>query len=225
MMGTYVNAAAVIFGGIIGLTLNRELPERIKSIIFQGIGLVTLFLGIQMALKSENLVILFFSILIGAVIGEAMGLEKRLENFGNFLKAKIKSGDENFSEGLVTAFLIFCIGSMTIVGAIEDGLRGDPSILIAKSILDGFVSISLASALGVGVIFSSIPLFIYQGSITLLAAYAKVLFTKIIVNELSAAGGILLLGLGIKMLEIKEVKVANLLLSLAVAPILVQFLS
>jgi len=221
MYGTYVNTVAVIIGSLIGVALHRELPERIKKIIFQGIGLVTLFIGVQMALKTSNLAVLFFSILIGAVAGETVDVEKHLERFGNLLKTKFKSEDERFIDGLVTAFLIFCVGSMTIIGAIEDGLNGDPSILIAKSILDGFTSMSLASVFGIGVLFSAIPLFTFQGAITLLAVYSRTFFTETLINELSAVGGILLLGLGIKILEIKEIKVANLLPSLFFVLVLV----
>lgn len=219
-----MNTIAVVLGSLVGVALHREFPDRIKRIIFQGIGLVTLFIGLQMALKTANMVVLFFSILVGAVIGEMADVEKHLNSFGDFLKAISGSRDERFIEGLVTAFLIFCVGSMTIVGAIEDGLNGNPSILIAKSILDGFVSVSLATVFGIGVLFSAVPLFIFQGAITLLATYSRAFFTGILVNELSAVGGILLLGLGIKMLELKEIKVANLLPSLIVVPVLVHLL-
>jgi len=222
MLGTYVNTVAVVAGSLIGLGLRRELPERIKKIIFQGIGLVTLFIGIHMALENNNLMVLFFSILLGAIVGEAIDVEKRLEKLGDFLKVKSRSKDERFTEGVLTAFLIFCVGSMTIIGAIQDGLHGDSSILIAKSILDGFVSVSLASVLGVGVLFSAVPLFIFQASITLLAVYSRNFFTEALLSELSAVGGILLLGLGIRILEIKEIKVANLLPSLVVVLVLMQ---
>jgi uncharacterized membrane protein YqgA involved in biofilm formation len=220
MYGTLVNVATVIIGSSVGLILRRGLPERIKCIIFQGIGLVTLFIGVQMALQTSNLVVLFFSILLGAIIGEAVDIQSRLETFGSFLKTKTKSKEERFTEGVLTAFLIFCVGSMTIVGAIQDGLNGDSSILIAKSILDGFVSVSLASALGIGVMFSAVPLFVFQGAITVLAACSRAFFTEILISQLSAVGGILLLGLGINMLEIKEIKVSNLLPALLVVPII-----
>jgi uncharacterized membrane protein YqgA involved in biofilm formation len=220
MYGTLVNVATVIIGSSVGLILRRGLPERIKRIIFQGIGLVTLFIGVQMALQTSNLVVLFFSILLGAIIGEAVDIQSRLETFGSFLKTKTKSKEERFTEGVLTAFLIFCVGSMTIVGAIQDGLNGDSSILIAKSILDGFVSVSLASVLGIGVMFSAVPLFVFQGAITVLAACSRAFFTEILISQLSAVGGILLLGLGINMLEIKEIKVSNLLPALLVVPII-----
>jgi uncharacterized membrane protein YqgA involved in biofilm formation len=224
MLGTLINTAAVILGSLVGLSLHRGLPERIKRITFQGVGLVTLFIGVQMALQTRNLVVLFTSILIGAIIGGVIDVQRHLERFGNFLKAKSGSTDERFTDGMLTAFLIFCVGPMTILGSVQDGLNGDPSILIAKSILDGFVSVSLASTLGVGVLFSAVPLFLFQGATTLMAAYSRTFFTEILIRELSAVGGILLLGLGIKMLEIKDIDVANLLPSLIVVSIIISLL-
>jgi len=217
MQGTYVNAVAVVVGSLVGIILRGRFPEKIKDMVFQGIGLVTLFIGFQMSLKTSNLVILFFSILVGAILGEVTNLEKHIEDFGNFIKSKFGSKEDKFVEGFITAFLIFCMGSMTIIGSIEDGLNGNPSILYAKSILDGFASISLASVLGMGVLFSAIPLLLYQGGITLLASLSKTFFTDAVINELSASGGIILIGLGINLLDIRKIKVANLLPSLVIS--------
>lgn len=217
MRGTYVNAVAVIIGSLVGMILGERFPEKIKAMVFQGIGLVTLFIGFYMSSKTNNLVVLFFSMLIGSVIGETIDIEKHIEDFGNFIKSKFGSKEDKFIEGFITAFLIFCMGSMTIIGSIEDGLNGNPHILYAKSILDGFVSISLASVLGIGVLFSVIPLLLYQGGITLLASLSKAFFTNTVINELSASGGIILIGLGINFLDIKNIKVANLLPSLVIS--------
>ena len=217
MQGTYVNAVAVVLGSLVGIILRERFPEKIKDMVFQGIGLVTLFIGFQMSLKTSNLVILFFSILVGAILGEVTNLERHIEDFGNFIKSKFGSKEDKFVEGFITAFLIFCMGSMTIIGSIEDGLNGNPSILYAKSILDGFASISLASVLGMGVLFSAIPLLLYQGGITLLASLSKTFFTDAVINELSASGGIILIGLGINLLDIRKIKVANLLPSLVIS--------
>ena len=224
MLGTLINTASVFLGSLVGLGLRRGLPERIRKIAFQGVGLVTLFIGVQMAIQTSNLVVLFLSILLGAMIGGVIDIQSRLEKFGDFLKAKSGSKDERFTEGVLTAFLIFCVGPMTIIGSVQDGLSRDPSVLIAKSILDGFVSISLASTLGVGVLFSAVPLFVFQGAITLLAAYLSSFFSEILIKELSAVGGILLLGLGIKMLEIRDIDVANLLPSLIIVPLIISLL-
>lgn len=223
MQGTLVNAIAVIIGSLIGLALRRSFPERIKKIVFQGIGLVTLFIGFQMTMKTGNLIILFFSVTIGAVIGEFLNIEGHIEDFGNLIKSKFSSKEDKLVEGFITAFLIFCMGSMTIIGSIEDGLNGNPSILYAKSVLDGFASISLASALGVGVLFSAIPLLLYQGGITILASLLKDFFREVVINEVSAAGGIILIGLGINILEIRKMRVSNLLPSLIVSAVLAYF--
>jgi len=225
VQGTIVNAIAVIIGSSAGLALRRGFPERVKNIIFQGVGLVTLFIGFQTALRTNNIVILFFSVFIGAAVGELLNIEGRIERFGSIIKSKFSSKENQFVEGLITAFLIFCMGPMTIVGSIADGLNGDPSLLYAKSILDGFTSISLASALGLGVLFSIVPLALYQGGITVLASLAKVFFTSTVINELSAAGGIILIGLGISMLEMKRIKVANFLPSLIVSAILAYLIT
>lgn len=173
-----------------------------------------------MALKVENFLVLIFSVLIGGIIGEVVKLDIFFENLSNLLKTKIKSDNTNFTEGLVTAFLIFCIGSMTIIGAINEGLKADRSLLFTKSILDGFTSIALASTYGIGVLFSSIPLFIYQSSLTLLAVQFQDLFSNIIINQLTATGGVLILGIGFNLLEIKKIRVTNLLPALLVVIIL-----
>jgi uncharacterized membrane protein YqgA involved in biofilm formation len=222
MLGTYVNVIAVIIGSIIGVLLHQRFPENLKKIGFQAIGLCVLFLGISMALKTENFLILIFSMLIGAISGELMHLDRRIDQFGEFLKARIGSTNDQFSEGFVTAFLIFCIGAMTIVGSIEDGLNNDPSILFAKSLMDGCASIALASTFGIGVLFSAIPLFIFQGGITLLAASSKAFFTEVLITELSAVGGVILMGLSIQLLDLKEIKVVNLLPALIVVIVLVR---
>jgi len=211
MLGTIVNVIAVVAGSLLGLLVRGRLPEKVKRVVFQAIGLATLFLGVQMTFKTANIPVLFFSMLLGAVLGEAIDVEGYIERFGNAIKAKLSRGDDRFVEGFLSASLLFCMGSMAIIGSIEDGIRGDPTILYAKSMMDGFASISLASALGIGVLFSAIPIFLYQGGITLLASQAKIFFTEVIVNEISAAGGLILIGLAINLLEIRKIKIANML--------------
>lgn len=215
-VGTIVNTLAVILGGFIGLFLHKNLPKKMKAIVFQGIGLSVLVIGMQMALKVENPLVLIFSILIGGLIGEAINLDLRFENLSDFLKNKIKSKNEKFTEGLITAFLIFCVGSMTIIGAINEGLKNDRTLLFTKSILDGFTSIALASTYGAGVLFSAIPLFIFQSALTLFSAQFQSFFSTIMINQLTATGGILILGIGINLLDIKKIKVINLLPALVV---------
>ena len=224
-IGTFTNVIAVIIGSLIGILLHKKFPEKIKAIVFQAIGLGTIIIGVQMALKIENLLVLIFSLLIGGIIGQAIDLEKHFEKLGNFLKTKIKSNNENFVEGLITAFLIFCIGSMTIIGAIDEGIRNDHSLLFTKSILDGFTSIALASTYGIGVLLSVIPMLIYQGGITLLAMRFQNFFSEILINQLTAVGGVLILGIGINLLEIKKIKITNLLPALIVVIVLTVILN
>jgi uncharacterized protein len=223
MIGTLVNVLAVIIGSGIGLFVKTKLPKKIKDTAFQGIGLFTIILGIFMAIKTTNFFIMVFSIVLGAVIGELIDIETKVNNFGEFLKGKIKTTNNRFSEGFVTAFLLYCMGSMTILGAIEEGLGGVPNLLITKSLLDGFSSIILASTMGIGVLFSSIPLLLYQGGLTLFASQVQTFFSEIIINELTAVGGILLLGLGISMLEIKKIRILNMIPSLIIVVILTYF--
>lgn len=219
-IGTIVNTVAVILGSLLGMLLHKNLPSRLKDIVFQGIGLSTLVIGIQMALKVENLLVLIFSVLIGGLIGEAINLERYLEKFSDFLKSKTRSKNEHFSEGLITAFLIYCVGSMTFIGTLNEGLRGDHSLLFTKSLLDGFTSIALASMYGAGVLFSAVPLFLFQTSLTLLAVQFQAFFTPLLVNQLTATGGVLILGIGLNLLEIKKIKVTNLLPALVMIVIL-----
>lgn len=220
IIGTLVNAGAVIVGSTIGLLVHSKLPSRITKVTFQGVGLFTLFLGLYMALKTSNFLIMIFSILIGSIIGGGIDIDKYMNRFGEFLKRKIKTKSEDFALGMVTAFLLFCMGSMTILGAIEEGLGGYPHLLFAKSVLDGFSSIALTATLGIGVMFSAIPLLIYQGALTLFANLFQNILSTPVINEITAVGGLILIGLGINILEIKNLKVINMLPALIVAGIL-----
>ena len=224
MLGTLINAAAVIIGSIIGVLVHTKLPKKLTATAFQAIGLFTIFLGISMALKTQNFLIMIFSVVLGSLIGETLDIDSWINRFGDYLKKKLNSKESNFSEGFVTAFLLFCMGSMTILGAIEEGLGNPPNLLLSKSMLDGFSSIALASSLGIGVLFSALPLLIFQGGITLFAASLQDVFTLTLINEVTAVGGLLLIGLGITILEIKEIKVLNMMPSLLVAALLVYYL-
>jgi hypothetical protein len=219
-IGTLINALAIVIGSSIGLLLHKKIPEKTRAIVFQAIGLFTLILGTQMAFKTVNPLIMLFSIIIGGVLGQAIDLDSKLESLTNSLKKKVKVKDDTFTEGFTTAFLLFCVGSMAILGSINDGLSGDHSLLFTKSVLDGFSSIALASSLGIGVMFSVIPLLIYQGSISLFANLAQGFFRPAMISELTAVGGLLVVGIGINLLEIKRIKVINLLPSLIIAILL-----
>jgi len=220
MIGTVVNAAAVIVGGVIGLIFKKNMPERVKSIYFQAIGLFTIAIGITMVYTMDHILIVVSSLAIGSLLGEWWNLETGAERLSEFLKKKFRIGSEKFSEGLITAFLLYCIGSMTILGAIQEGTGGSSDLLFTKSLMDGFSSILLASAFGVGVLVSAIPLIIFQGGITLLAMYASSFFTPDIILGLTSVGGILLIGLGINILEIKKLRIMNMLPSLIVVALL-----
>jgi hypothetical protein len=221
--GTLINIAAVILGGGIGLVFRSRLPERITRTFFQAIGLFTLFLGFSMSLKTSNPLLLIFSLILGAFFGTILRLQERMENGGNQIQKKLKLKGGQFSEGMVTAFLMFCMGSMTILGAIEEGLGSEPKLLLIKSLMDGFSSIALAAALGVGVIFSIVPLLLYQGGLTILASWLGESLSEVMVDELTATGGILLIGLGITILGIKKIEVLNLIPALLFIVPLVYF--
>lgn len=218
MIGTIVNSIAIILGCIIGLFLKDRLPKRVGVILFQGIGLTTLMLGIQMAIQAKEILMIILSMVLGGIIGEIIDIQKRLDGLGNHIKSIFKSqeGKDNFTEGFIAASLLYCIGSMAVIGAIEEGMTGNPDILLAKSALDGISSIVFTASLGIGVLFSAIPVFLYQGTITQIANLTKNLITTNMINEMTAVGGILIIGLAFGILEIKKIKVANLLPSLLI---------
>jgi uncharacterized membrane protein YqgA involved in biofilm formation len=219
-LGSFTNAIAVLLGGILGLSAHSKLPERFSTITFQAIGLFTLFLGIHMATKTQNFLILIFSIVGGSLLGELCDLDGALHRLAEEVKHRIGSRNDKFVEGFVTTSLLFCTGSMAILGAIEEGLGGFPNLLMAKSLLDGIASIALAASLGAGVLLASVPLFLYQGALTLFAGALQSTLSEPLINEVSAVGGLLLLGLGISILEIKAIRVVNMLPSLLLALLL-----
>ena len=223
MKGTIVTVIAIFLGCSVGFSLKSKFPEKIGKIVMQGLGLVSLLIGIQMALKTNNILLMIFSLVIGGIIGEAIGIEEGLERFGERVKLKFKKNttSEKFVEGFVTASLLYCVGSMAIMGALKEGLSGNPDILYTKSLLDGVTSIAFTAAMGIGVVFSAIPVFLYQGGITLLARLIKDFLSPEVINEMTAVGGILILGIGFGLLEIKKIKIGNLLPAILVAALLV----
>jgi len=227
MRGTIVNVIAIFLGCSVGLILKSKFPEKIEKIIMQALGLASLLIGMQMAIKTNNILLVIFSLVIGGVIGEIVGIEEGLERFGERIKRKFKSNatSERFVEGFLTASLLYCVGSMAIMGAIKEGLSGNPDILYAKSLLDGVTSIAFSAAMGIGVLFSAIPVFLYQGGITLLARTIKDFLSPEVINEMTAVGGVLILGIGFGLLEIKKIKVGNLLPAILIAAFLVAIFS
>jgi hypothetical protein len=224
MIGTIVNTGAVVVGGLIGLMFNGKLPDRYITIFFQAIGLFTLYLGVSLALKAEQVFYVVLALILGSLSGEALQLETRLEHLSELLKARFKLKGDRFTEGLLTAFLLYCMGSLTVLGAVTEGMGGGPDILLIKSLMDGVSSIALASALGIGVVFSAIPLVIYQGGLTLVSMYLGDFIPQEIITDMSAVGGILLIGLAVSILEIKKIRVINMLPSLVVIVLLLLFL-
>jgi len=222
-LGTIVNAGAVVIGSLLGIILKKSISNRLRSILFQALGLFTLVLGGKMAFRVHRFLILVFSMLIGGLIGEALRLEERVGRAADFLKPGPKSDDRRFAEGLVSAFLIFCMGSMTIIGAIDEGIRQDHSLLLTKSVMDGFTSAVLASTYGWGVLFSFIPLFLFQGGITLAASLSEHFFSTVMIDQLTAVGGTMIVGIGINLLEIAKIRVLNFLPALVIVVLLMRF--
>ncbi|XPV75978.1 MAG: DUF554 domain-containing protein [Desulfovibrio sp.] len=219
-IGSFVNGGAIILGSLVGLALHSRFPDRIREIVFQGLGLCTTIIGLQMALKVENILLMIFSILIGGILGELMNLELAFEKIANKLKKTIKSKNELFTDGLITSSLLFCIGAMAIIGAFDEGIRGDANVLYTKSILDAFASIALASTYGTGVIFSAIPVFLYQASLTIFAESFQHLFSPLMITQLTATGGLLIIGISLSLLDIKRVRLGNMLPALPMSILL-----
>lgn len=220
-IGTITNALAVIGGSLAGAVLGRRFPARVREMTFQGLGLVVLVIGLKMGLTFQRPLLIVFSMLIGAVAGELLGVEDFLNSLGDRLKKRLGSQDARFTEGFVTASLIYCIGSMAIIGAFDEGLRGDPSVLFTKAVLDGFTSIALASTYGLGVLFSAVPVFVYQYGLTLFALAFKTVVPPVMIQELTALGGLLIVGIGINLLGLMRIRIGNLLPSLPVLVVLV----
>lgn len=226
-MGSIINAAAVIIGGALGMLVKGGLPEHMRELLMQSLGLCTMFIGIIGAisammhvegalLATDGTLLLICSLGLGAVLGEWLCIEDRMENIAQYLKSMVKSKDASFVEGFVTNALVICVGAMAVVGSLQDGLLHDPSMLIAKAILDGIISMVFASALGIGVLFAALPLLLYQGSITLLAGVLSPFFTTQLITNLSAVGNVLIFGVGINLLFGKKIRVGNLLPALLI---------
>ncbi|MFZ5354330.1 MAG: DUF554 domain-containing protein [Bacillota bacterium] len=211
LLGSIVNAITIIAGGIIGSLAKKGLPERFSNLIISGMGLFTLVLGIMFALRTKEPMIVVISIVIGALIGELIDIEKKLDSLGNYVQSKLKGFKGNFSQGFVTSSLLFCVGSMAIMGSLQSGLSNNHDTLLTKSIMDGVISIVFASTMGIGVAASAVPVFIYQGTITLLASVIAPYLSEAMIIEMTASGGILLMGVGINILELKKIKVGNML--------------
>lgn len=211
MLGTIVNASAIIVGGLVGILLRKGIPDSYKRTIMQGLGLSVFVIGLSSTFKSENILLMIFCIVIGSVVGEAFRIENKLEKFGDWLEGSVGKSEGTVAKGFVTASLIYCVGAMAIVGSLESGLTGNHETLFAKSLIDGISSVIFSSTLGIGVVFSSIAVFLYQGFITVAASFVKPFLVEMVVNEMTAIGGLLIMGISLNILEVKRIHVGNML--------------
>ncbi len=235
MTGTLINILTVLVGGTLGLLFGSRLPERLRQTVIAGLGLFTAAIGLQMFMETENAIIVLGALLTGALLGEWWRIEDRLRGLGSLLERRftqpqaestVGSQGSRFVRGFLTASLVFCVGPMTILGSIQDGLTGDYKLLAIKAVLDGFAALAFASSLGVGVLFSTLVILLYQGGLSLLAAQAQALITPAMMSEMTAVGGVLLLGIAISsLLEIKPIRVGNFLPALLIAPLIVAILA
>lgn len=225
LLGTIVNGLLIIIGTMLGKLLTR-IPENMKATVMHGIGLSVMVLGLQMGFKSANFLIVILSLVIGAVIGEALKLEDKLNSVGDWLERKLGSkGEGSISQGFVTATLIFVIGAMAIIGALDSGIRGDHDVLYTKAIIDGFTALILTTTLGIGVLFSAIPVMLYQGTIALFATQIDKWIPQALMDsfilELTATGGVMIFAIGLNLIGLTRIRVANLLPGILVTAILV----
>lgn len=224
LLGTIANSAAIIIGGIAGSFFRKGISERFSNIIMSVLGLFTLVLGMMFAVDTQNALVVIFSLVIGSVIGEWIDIEKRMNDLGDYVQGKLNSGEGSFSKGFVTASLLFCVGTMSIMGSLQSGLMNNHNILLTKSILDGTISVVFASTLGIGVVLSSLPVLVYQGSIALLASSVAPYLSEAVITEMTAVGGVLLVGMGINLLEIRKLKVGNMMPAVFLPIILMLFM-
>ncbi len=211
MLGTIVNSLAIVLGATLGSFLRGGLKERYSQSIMDAASLAVILIGLKSAFKTEELLLVIICLVAGSFIGELLDIEKALEKVGKLVEGRLSKNGQGFTQGFVTASLVYCVGAMAIVGALESGLTGNHQTLFAKSILDGVISIIFAASLGIGVIFSSLSVFLYQGAITLGASYLKALMTPEVVTQVTAVGGLLIMAIGLNLLKIKAFKVGNML--------------
>ena len=240
MTGTIINIVTIIIGSTLGMIFGSQFPNRIRATIVAGLGLFTAAIGMQMFLKTDNAIIVLGSVLLGGILGEWWQIEEKLNALGGYFEHQFSKRATNheestqednnlrdrFMRGFLTASLLFCVGPMTILGSIQDGLTGDYRLLATKAVLDGFASLAFASSLGIGVLFSITTVLVVQGGLSLLAAQAAVIITDPMMNEMTATGGLLLIGLAVSsLLEIKTIRMGNFLPALVLAPLIVVIIT
>lgn len=223
-LGTLVNSGVIILGSLIGLLLKRGLPEKWQETMINSIALCVFIIGIQMAMKTDNIIIVIISLVIGSIIGEIIDIEEGMNGLGAWLGSKLskESGSiaGQIAEGFVNSSILFCTGAMAIVGSIQDGLSGDCSTLFAKATLDGIIALILTANVGVGVMLSAITVGVYQGSITLMAGFVEPYITEVILQEITASGGVMIMAIGTNMLHITKIRIGNMLPGMLVAAVL-----
>lgn len=230
MIGTILNILTVLIGGSIGTLFGARLPERVRTSVLAALGLFVIALGVKLTLQSQNVLIVLGSVLIGGLLGEWWQIEEALKRVGGWLEARFAhspdpAGTARFIRGFVSSSLIFCTGPMAILGSIQDGLRGDYQLLAIKAVMDGFAALAFSASLGVGVLFSVFSLLVYQGGLSLLAAQAQSVLTPPMIAEMTATGGLLMMGIGVDaLLELRPIRVANYLPALVIAPGIVAVL-
>lgn len=228
--GTVINVGAVVVGGLLGTALGNRLPEKMRTTVLQGLGLITLTIGVTMAITTKNILIPLFSILIGGILGELLRIEDALERFGKWSEARLGrlfgGTQSTFAQGFIIASLVFCVGPMTILGSIQDGLMGDYTLLTVKSLMDAFAAMALAATLGAGVMLSAATVFAYQGALSVAAGWFGVALGGVTqttpwVVEMTATGGVVILSIAFLLLDIKRIRAANLLPAVFIAPLIV----
>jgi len=225
LLGTFVNTGTVLLGALLGMLFNKLLPERLSKTVMAALALCVIYIGVDGSLSGDNALITIISMVVGAVIGELLNLDLRLSRFGERLEARFKKGSGgSVAEGFVTSSLVFCVGSMAIVGSLQSGLTGDHSMLYAKSLLDFVSAIIFASTLGVGVALSAVSVLVYQGAITLFAGLMSPLLSGTVISEMTCVGSILIIGLGLNMLGATKIKVMNCLPAIFIPIILCKFM-
>ena len=211
MIATLVNCATVIIGSLLGLILHKRINESFKRVVYVGAGMVSLLLGIKMGLVTTRIVFMAFALILGGILGEWWNVEGAILRFGEFLKKRFAGRDsgKDFAGGYLNASVIFCVGAMTLVGAFKAGAEGNYDLILTKSVMDGFMAIMLTAAMGIGVAFSAITILVYQGGITLLAGVLQPLVNELLLGELTAVGGVLVIMIGLNLLGLSRLKTAN----------------
>jgi len=224
LLGAAANALGIFAGGIIGIFMKKGLPKRFGDSVMYALGLFTFGLGVTFFIQSKEVMVLIISLVLGTLIGELIDIEKRLENLGNSLQSRFKGAKGRFTEGFVTASLLFCVGSMAIMGSLQSGLTGNHQVLFAKTVMDTVAAVIFTAAMGFGVALSSVPVLLYEGGLTLAASAVAPYLGDAVVNEMTAVGGVLLIGLALSVLDIKKIRVGNMLPGIFLPIILMLFI-